>query len=595
MLPSCLDDQSEIAIRIGVDRRNTTLQRRQLSRWLALSFVVLIGVLLRYPRFPNEFSGDTLELHFFVDAIRDVGFVGFVMSPLSWFGVYPVSYPLGVPIVAAMLGAASGMQSDDALALSGILCGVLGALGSFCLGHRLTGSFSAGLLCAAAFSLSGYHISQTIAGMSGRAMVMSLFPTVLLLFALDSMGRLIQAKISVLLILPVLTVLNITMAASHRLFVLAALTQVVILVGLAVYRWVVPLFPVRLRRAIPSGAILLLLSAGLLAWGFEGLHVGPRSGPVFLAQFLTSSDRQVFTAGYFIEQAYNVGPLIPLAAFGFLAAVSERFAWTRMLQVLAAAFAALFFVAVPSFTIVVLSPFLGVIIGIGWDRLRAARLRGKPWTTRAAKLAIATVIGLSLLLPGYFIYETQRPSRNPDGTSFYTDQESVESGVFLHHDAKSNVFITPDLTDARRVMADGHVATVSSETTLFIVNPELRDKITIEYQFATISPFDPKFYGDVVDTFLQSKSLYVAHDWIVPGGGYGVGGHWGQAVTLQPSAGLIIEEYGAQHVLLNNNREAHPIASFARKEYYAEYSNALETIFVVQVIGGCLHGVRGCA
>src|SRR6266699_3278150 len=148
------------------------------SEFAALSFVVLVGILLRYPRFPNEFSGDTLELHFYTDAIRQVGFVGFIMSPLSWFGLYPVSYPLGVPIIGAAIGYTTGLPSDDALAMEGVITGIVGTLGSFCLGHRLTGSFSAGLLCAAAFATSGYHISQSIAGVSGRAVIMALMPTV---------------------------------------------------------------------------------------------------------------------------------------------------------------------------------------------------------------------------------------------------------------------------------------------------------------------------------------------------------------------------------------------------------------------------------
>jgi hypothetical protein len=570
------------------------MERRAISRWLALSFVVLVGVLLRYPRFPNEFAGDTLELHYFTDAIRDVGFIGFVMSPLSWFGVYPVSYPLGVPILAAILGSLTGMASDDALALAAILCGVMGTLGSFCLAHRLTGSFSAGLLCAAAFSLSGYHISQAIAGMSGRALVMSFFPIVLLLLALGSTGRVLQWKMTSFLVLPVLIVLNVAMAASHRLFLLAALTEVIILAGLAGYRWIVPLFPQGIRKVVPSGALLLLISAGLLYLGYQNLDVGPRSGPAFLGDFLTTSDRQIFAAGYFLEQAYSIGPLIPLAAFGFLAAVSERFAWTRMLQVVTVAFAALFFLASPSFTIVVISPFLGVLIGIGWDRLRAARSRPRSWAARGSKVAVVGVLALCLIMPGYFIYETQRANRNPDGTSFYTDQESVESGIFLHHDAPSETFITPDLTDARRVMADGHVATVSSETTLFIADPSLRDKITIQYRLQSADLKDPQFYTDVLQLFLQTKSLYAAQDWIIPGGGYGLGGHWGQAVTLQGSAGRILEAYGANHVLLNNNRAAHPIATLARSNYYAEYSNSIETVYLLQIKSGCIHGLPGC-
>lgn len=568
--------------------------RRTRSQWFALAFIVLVGVLLRYPRFPNEFAGDTLELHFFTDAIRETGFVGFVMSPLSWFGVYPVSYPLGVPILGAVLGTLGGVPSDDALSMAGILLGVLGTLACFCLGHRLTGSVSAALICAAVFATSGYHVSQSIAGVSGRAMVMSIFPMLLLTLAMAMSGRATTRVLPWPLVGALFIVLNVAMAASHRLFLLAALTEVVILVGLVGHRLVIQFTPNVLRRNVPAAAAVLGCAGALLAFGAYTLHVGPRSGPTFLTPFLVTPDRQLFVAGYLIETAYSVGPLIPLLAFGIYETTAARFRWSPLLQVLLLSFAIEFFVAVPSFTVVVTTPFIALVAGVGWDRLRRFRRNGGPAIRLGYRAVVASLVGLSLVLPGYFVFETQRPYRNYDGTSFFTDQESVESGIYLHHDTPSNVFITPDLTDARRVMADGHIATVSSETTLFIVDPSLREKITIQYRLAAIQLDDPQFYGDVVEILLQTKSLYDGRDWIRPGSGYGMGGHWGDAVTLEPSAGRILEEYGAQHVLLNNNRAAHPIAPLARSNYYVEYANALESVYVVQIVGSCVHGMRGC-
>jgi hypothetical protein len=570
------------------------MKRRAASQWLALLFVILVGVLLRYPRFPNEFAGDTLELHYFTDAIRQVGYVGFVMSPLSWFGVYPVSYPLGVPVLAAILGSLSGMPSDDALALAGIMTGVLGTLGCFCLGHRLTGSFSAALVCAAVFATSGYHVSQSIAGVSGRAMVMSLFPLALLAISLSTAGRTSQRVLPRLTTMAVFVVINIAMAGSHRLFLLAALTEVITLVALFGHRMAVLYTPSIIKRNVPAAVAVLAVAGSILAFGAYELNVGPRAGPTFLTPFLITSDRQLFIAGILLETGYNMGPLVPLLAFGLYETVADRFRWSALLQVMLVAFALEFFIAVPSFTVVVTTPFLALVAGVGWDRLRRIGRTGGPVAKLGSRAVIGGLVALMLALPGYFVLETQRPYRNVDGTSFFTDQQSVESGVFLHHDAPSGVFITPDLTDARRVMADGHIATVSSETTLFIANPTFRDKITIEYRFQAIQLNDPQFFADVVEIFLQSKNLYTAHDWIKPNGGYGLGGHWGDAVTLQPSAGRILEEYGAEHVLLNNNRAAHAIAPLARANYYVEYANDLESVFVLQVTNGCIHGVRGC-
>src|SRR6266540_2177185 len=149
----------------------STGHRKQM---LALAFVVLLAILLRYPRFPNEFSGDTLELHWNADAIRDDGFVGFMFSPLSWFGVYPVSYPMGVPILGAFVADLSGLPTDAAIDAVALMIGVLGVLGYFVLAHRLSGNFGVALICAAALATSGFHVSQTVGGLSGRATLQSL-------------------------------------------------------------------------------------------------------------------------------------------------------------------------------------------------------------------------------------------------------------------------------------------------------------------------------------------------------------------------------------------------------------------------------------
>jgi len=570
------------------------MKNAQKSRLFALLFVVLLAALLRYPFYPHEFGGDTLELHWYADELRDKGTQGFVMSPLSWFGLYPVSYSQGVPILGAVFGEAAGIPTDLSLAICGIFVGILGCLGYFLLGHRLTGRFAVGVVCAASLATSGFSVPQTIWGLSGRAMVQSFFP-----FALWAMvpryrsgaefgPRNFAVRATVLL------VTNIAMAAAHRLFLLAVLTEVIVAIVLVAKPRIVAVMPERIRTPTAGAAAALVLVAGLLLYGAATINVGVRAGPAFMREFFVTSDQTLFILGYVLEFAYDTGPLFVLLAPALWAMFRGSSAAQWPIWALLLAFGAEFFLVVPSFSSISLAPIAGVLAGIGWLAISRNVRQGTAWTRRGSIALLTAVVLATAAFQGVFLSETQEPGRNPDGTSFYVDQESVESGIFLRHDTRNTTFITPDLTDSRRVASAGHVATVSSEALLFGADPSLRDKIVINYAFGEhVNLLDLTFYFDAAEALVASKTLYEARDWI-SGGGYGQGKHYGEAVDLQGSTASILDAYHVDHVLINNVHSQSRMTTLVVNNYYVEYQNSLETTFLIQHDARCLHGLRGC-
>jgi hypothetical protein len=570
-------------------------KRRAKVAYLALIFVILVSILVRYPRFPHEFAGDTLELHYYSDALRNDGTATWVMSPLSWFGLYPVSYSMGVPILGAQVGELAGIPSEDALALCGVMIGILSVLGFAMIAYRLTGNIGVALVAGAAIATSGFNGPQTIAGLSGRPVIQALFP-----FAL---WALVPAKGSPFwpsgpgpvprVIVLILT--NLAMAAAHRLFLLAIMAEVAIYVGIRVYRWLslIPAIESRGMRAlrVPSW----VLAGAILAWGAYTLEPGVRAGPTFLSSLLVSQNQPLFVAGYLLEFAWNVGALVMFLGFGAYAWMTGTGRWSPAHAALLVTFAGLLFLVVPSFSAVALAPLPAVLAGEGWMRVARARRTGSSLVRIAATLTLAVGVLLVAAVQGYYVLETQDAHRNADGTSFFVDTESIESGLYLRGQTGAKTFMTPDLGDSRRVASAGHVATISSETMILEALPYVKANLTIVYGLGDLrNPLDINYYIRVGESLVESKTLYSARDWIIPGGGYGFGNHWGQVATLESSAPAILTAYDIHQVLLNNVHSSGPLTQLTRANYYVEYSNSLESIYQIQVSATCLHGMRGC-
>ncbi len=569
--------------------------RRVTGAYFALLFVTLVAILVRYPRFPHEFAGDTLELHYYADAVRNDGTATWAMSGLSWFGLYPISYSMGVPVLGALVGAYAGIPTEDAMSLCGVMIGVLSVLGFAVVAHRLSGSIGVAIVAGAVIATSGFNAPQTIAGLSGRPVIQALFPIALWAIIpcrqapLDPRG---PGRIPRLL---VLLMSNLAMAAAHRLFLLAFLAEAIIVIAIVVYR-VASILPIMQSRGSGVPRVLTwVITGGLFAWGAYTLQPGVRAGPSFLTPLLTSHDQSLFVAGYIMEFAWDIGALVLFMGVGAYLWISGASRWSPAHAALVVAFAAQMFLVVPSFSAISLAPLAAIWVGEGWVRIARAQRRGPPLRRKVASLALVAGVVLAGVVQGYYISETADAHRNPDGTSFFVDTESIETGLYLRWITESKTFMTPDLTDSRRVASAGHVATISSEAMALEAVPELKGKITIVYELQDMrNPLDLEFYLEVGSSLVESKTLYSARDWIVPGGGYGFGNHWGQVVTLQSSAPAILSAYHIHEVVLNNLRSSSPLTSVTRANYYVEYSNSLESTYHIQVTPTCFFGLYPC-
>ena len=186
-----------------------------------LASLVLVSIVFRYPLdFGHETGSDTTFIHSLSDSIMQSGFAVWILHPTSYFGLYALSYPSGMPFMLASLSSTGGISLEGGMLISGVMFGIVGVLGSFTAARAAKDDDRFALIVALLFSISPFFLKQTTWIGSSRGVVTALVPS-LFLVLLIYMRRSNPRHIALALILIV------TMMAYHRmgeltLFVLIA-------------------------------------------------------------------------------------------------------------------------------------------------------------------------------------------------------------------------------------------------------------------------------------------------------------------------------------------------------------------------------------
>src|SRR2546429_6541596 len=75
-----------------------------------LASLVLVSIVFRYPLdFGHETGSDTTFIHSLSDSIMQSGFAVWILHPTSYFGLYALSHPSGMPFMLASLSSTDGI------------------------------------------------------------------------------------------------------------------------------------------------------------------------------------------------------------------------------------------------------------------------------------------------------------------------------------------------------------------------------------------------------------------------------------------------------------------------------------------------------
>jgi asparagine N-glycosylation enzyme membrane subunit Stt3 len=161
---------------------------------------------------------DSTHIWGLANSISTFGYAEWILHPLSFFGLYPLSYPSAVPTILSIVSQASGLDVEYVILLFGFVSGILGMFGAYIMALEIRKDYLFAFLTAFAFSLAPVFIEYTRWTATARNLFIALLP--LLIWSLLCYHNRNWSKWKYFLLALILLVI---LGSTHRMFLLMPL------------------------------------------------------------------------------------------------------------------------------------------------------------------------------------------------------------------------------------------------------------------------------------------------------------------------------------------------------------------------------------
>jgi len=422
-----------------------------------LLFLVSLNLILRYPRTPHELDYDGFVFHGMIRFLVADGYATWIIHPLSYFGLYPLSHPGGGLFLVGSLTQVSGIPIEGSILLLDFVVVVVGLLGAFALSMELRKNELLALLVSAAFSLAPTFVTSLMWSVPARTLFTALIPS--FIWSVLRWQRTKEVRW-----LSLVGAILVLMMAAHRLTVLMGVVLIAFVLTMILFviartlriKFASLVLTASFRRfsnAAIFGSFVVALAAILLVGGVLASY---RTGQVGVGSGIISE-----ATNFAVSLTRSIGFLSPLVPIGIVAAYRRRpkdFKEPFLLMVLLVICPTL---TLRQYTGYYVIPFAAVFIGLGliWviEKLKARLLQG------------AAVVGALIVLvasSGYIVnYNLQ--------TSPFVDDWSYTHGLYVLQSTRGTVIANDGVLGSEIFLASGHpYLPVGGATTAF-QSPEL--------------------------------------------------------------------------------------------------------------------------
>jgi len=140
------------------------------------------NILFRYPLdVGHELGADTTFVHTLATGIMQDGQAAWILHPLSYFGLYALSYPSAIPFTLASTSLTSGIPLEGTMLLFGWIVAMAGSLGAYLAARSIRRDDLFAVLVAVLFSMTPFYLKDTFWVGSSRGFVVGLVPVLVLL------------------------------------------------------------------------------------------------------------------------------------------------------------------------------------------------------------------------------------------------------------------------------------------------------------------------------------------------------------------------------------------------------------------------------
>jgi len=153
------------------------LSRRELGFIFLL--LVILNILFRYPLSPHELGNDSYYIHELAQSIVDNSSSEWLLSPLSFFGLYPFSYSSGLPHFLAVTSLLTNLPMESTIFFDSLFFAIFGIFTFYILAGELKKDQVFQLTAAFIFSVSPLAIKFTSWTVSSRGLILMFIPLVI--------------------------------------------------------------------------------------------------------------------------------------------------------------------------------------------------------------------------------------------------------------------------------------------------------------------------------------------------------------------------------------------------------------------------------
>lgn len=340
----------------------------------ALASLVLLSLILRYPQTTHETGVDSFFIHNLSTIIVKDGQAEWILSPLSVFGWYPLSYPSAGPFFIAALSDTGGLSVELGILILSLLFGALGVPMAFAMAREFKDDDVFCLAVAFTYAFAPRYLAFTLWSGSMRSLFMVLLP--LFVWIVLRTYREQKPRNFALVLL-----MFLLLAAIHRLAILMAIV-IVAFVAAMLLQVLLTTLSVRFPRVILA-APYRRLSPYLALGAFAGTAGAMILGTNVLDEYSTGelfsgTTTQAELLNFGVSLARSVGLSLVFAVVGIVVMVRLRNKSPREPFLLIAFLGLTPTLFLRVYTGFYILPFIAIFAGLavlGFMRIRRPRVR----------------------------------------------------------------------------------------------------------------------------------------------------------------------------------------------------------------------------
>lgn len=131
------------------------------TNYMLILFLIAMSFMLRFPSTPHSVGVDSFVMQGLANCIVRDGYAAWIIHPLSYLGLYPLSYPSGGIFLPASLTVLSGYSSEVSILALSMLMGMIGVLGAYFLAREFRDDDLFAFMVAFVFCLAPKFILNT--------------------------------------------------------------------------------------------------------------------------------------------------------------------------------------------------------------------------------------------------------------------------------------------------------------------------------------------------------------------------------------------------------------------------------------------------